>query len=397
MLYSTFRLAVREISRNILRSALTTLGIVIGVATIIALVSIGKGVQVDVQEQISALGENLLILVPGGNRSRSAQPFDYADVEAIRRFVPELSATSPAGTAGVRAVEGNRSWSVSVNGVEPSYFDFRNWEIEEGRLFDAAEARAGQMLCVIGSTVREELFGAKDPIEETIRLNKIPCRVIGTLQSKGQAGFGGDQDSSVFVPFRSFQRRFAGSRDVTSIHMSVQKGLVSSEIAEKVKDVMRDRRNIADGEDDDFKVHDMAEVAETVGDTTAMLTSLVAAIAGVSLLVGGIGIMNIMLVSVTERTREIGIRLAIGAFEREVLAQFLMEAVVLSLLGGLLGVALGLGVTWFVTDWIDVRFVADPLVVLGALGFSAAVGVVFGYFPARRAAHLDPIDALRFE
>ncbi len=400
MFRETLRLALEAIVRNAMRSFLTVLGIVIGVAAVIAMVTLGNGTTARVEAEIAALGTNLLFLRPGqgfGPRRTDAPDFTMADVAAIERQVAGLQAVAPSVGTGARVVYGNRNHDTTVTGSTNDYFIARDWQLGQGRRFLDGELRAGKAVCVIGATVHAELFGRADPIGQRIRVNAISCEVIGLLQAKGQSSFGQDQDDTVVMPIRAMQRRLIGKTDVSTILLSARNDVPTAKVQRDVTWLMRERRRIAGDQQDDFSVRDMTEMVEAMTTTTRVLTRLLAAVAAVSLLVGGIGIMNIMLVSVTERTREIGIRLAIGAQESQVLTQFLVEAVVLSLFGGLIGVFLGLSLSALAAGLLSVPFVVDPTIVVLAFAFSAAVGVAFGYFPARRAAHLDPIDALRHE
>ncbi len=401
MIGNALLLALREIRRNVLRSFLTILGIVIGVAAVIVMVTIGGGATVQVTEQIASLGSNLLIVRPGqrlgpGQRSPAA-PFTIRDAEAISRQVPGVAEVAPSASQAVTVIYGNTNWSTTVTGTDNRYFPVRNWTIAEGREFSQGELRAGSAVCIIGATVRKELFGSQDPLGAKVRLNKVSCRIIGVLETKGQATMGADQDDLVLVPLRMDWRRIAGNRDVNFIQVSARDGADTTKVKRDIELLMRERRHISASQDDDFSVLDMKEIARTLSGTTQILTTLLGAVAAVSLLVGGIGIMNIMLVSVTERTREIGIRLAIGAMEREVLMQFLVEAVVLSSLGGVIGIALALAASVGLASAFRMPFIFNGNIMLLAFLFSAMVGVVFGYFPARKAARLDPIDALRHE
>jgi putative ABC transport system permease protein len=401
MLASMLRLALQAIRRNPLRSSLTVLGIVIGVAAVITMVTIGAGATARVTADLSQLGTNLLMVRPGqgqmgpGGARSDAPPFEYADAVAIARQVPGVAAVAPSASRPVQAIAASRNRSTSVTGSTAAFLAVRAWALDSGRPFSASEERAGKAVCLVGATVRRELFGAQDPLGERLRLGKLSCTVIGTLASKGESSFGTDQDDFVLVPLRFFQRRLAGNLDVATIQVSALKGVSTQKVQADLERLLRERRRVK-GEDD-FSVRDMKEIATAVAGTTQVMTALLGAVAAVSLLVGGIGIMNIMLVSVTERTREIGIRLAIGALEREVLLQFLVEAVMLSSVGGLLGIAVGLGGAYAGVRTLGVPFVFQPGVVLLAFGFSAAVGVAFGWFPARQAARMDPIDALRHE
>jgi len=401
MLWNALRVAFRELRRNVLRSVLTVLGIVIGVAAVITMVTLGTGATVQVQTQIRSLGSNMLIVSPGrrvGAGPRlNAPPFDLDDAEAIAAQIRAVRAVAPQSTAAATAVYGNENWSTVVTGVTDGFFAVRDWPVVQGRRFFDSELRAGAAVCLIGASVRRELFGRSDPVDERIRLGKVACRVVGLLEAKGQSAMGQDQDNLVLVPLRAYQRRVAGSTDIAMIQISVHDGQSTDKARRDIEYLMRERRRIATGEDDDFSVTDMKEIAQTVSGTTQVLTMLFGAVAAVSLLVGGIGIMNIMLVSVTERTREIGIRLAIGALEREVLAQFLVEAAVLSSFGGIVGIAVAAGASLALADLLAVPFIFDPWIAVVAFAFSAAVGIVFGFLPARRAARLDPIEALRHE
>jgi putative ABC transport system permease protein len=403
MWWQTILLALREIRRNLMRSTLTILGIVIGVAAVITMVTLGGGATARVTSDIAKLGTNLLQVRPGqgfrgpGGARGNADPFQPADAEAIARDVEGLAAVAPTASQDMQAIYGNRNWSTTVTGTTNAYIYARNWAIDSGRMFTNGELRSGTAVCLLGATVRSELFGGQDPVGSTIRLQKISFKVIGVIESKGQAGFGRDEDDFVLIPLRTLQRRIAGNTDVTAILVSARDGVSTEKVERDIERLMRERRHILRGQDDDFHVMDMREIVNMLTGTTRVLTALLSAVAAVSLLVGGIGIMNIMLVSVTERTREIGTRLAIGALEREVLMQFLVEAVVLSSFGGVIGIALGLSAAALGSRALAVPFVLNPGIVFIAFMFSAAVGVIFGFFPARKAARLDPIEALRHE
>jgi len=403
MVWETVLLAQREIRRNVLRSTLTILGIVIGVAAVITMVTLGGGATAQVTKEISSLGTNLLQVHtgqggrgPGGTRV-PADMFTVEDVDAVVREISGLEAAAPNASQRIQAIYGNANWSTTVVGSTNGFLLVRDWTLESGREFTDTELRAGKAVCILGSSVREELFGDRDPIGSSIRLQRISCQVIGVFQSKGQSGFGSDQDDFILIPLRAFQRRIAGNTDVSTIYISAQDSGSLENIKRNIERLLRERRRITGGKEDDFHLHDMREIMDTLTGTTRVLTALLGAVAAVSLLVGGIGIMNIMLVSVTERTREIGIRLAIGALEQEVLLQFLVEAVVLSCFGGLIGIALGLIAASAGARMLQVPFILNVGIVIVAFVFSALVGVVFGYFPARKAARLDPIEALRHE
>ena len=401
MIWNALLLAMREIRRNIMRSFLTILGIVIGVAAVIIMVTIGGGATVQVTEQISSLGSNLLMVSPGqrlgmGQRSAAAA-FEMDDVRAIAREINSIAAVAPSSYQGATVVFGNENWSTNITGTTNQYFKVGNWTFNSGRSFTESEQRAGKAVCILGQSVRKELFGGQDPLGQKIRLAKFSCQVIGLLDAKGQSTMGTDQDDLVILPLRTFQRRIAGNQDIRLLKISVKEGVSTQKAEQDITRLLRERRHISANEEDNFSVMDMKEISNMLSGTTRVLTMLLGAVAAVSLLVGGIGIMNIMLVSVTERTREIGIRLAIGAMEREVLMQFLVEAVVLSSLGGTIGIVLALVGSVVLADLMQVPFVFNVNIVVVAFIFSAAVGVIFGYLPARKAARLDPIDALRHE
>ncbi len=401
MLWNALLLALRELRRNVMRSFLTILGIVIGVAAVITMVTIGGGATLQVTQQVASLGSNLLMIRtgqrmgPGGGGGGVA--FRLADADAIARDVGALAGVAASASQNQTAIVGNESWSTQVTGVDNQFFVVRNWSVASGRQFIDSELRAGKAVCVIGATVRAKLFGAAEPLGNNLRLQKLSCQVIGVLEAKGQSTMGSDQDDLVLLPLRTFQRRISGNQDVRLIQVSVQEGASTEKAQADIERLLRERRHIAGSKEDDFNVMDMKEITRMLTGTTQVLTALLGAVAAVSLLVGGIGIMNIMLVSVTERTREIGIRLAIGAVEREVLTQFLVEAVVLSSFGGVIGIALAIAGSWGLTVYLEVPYVLNPAIIVIAFLFSAAVGVIFGYFPARKAARLDPIEALRHE
>jgi putative ABC transport system permease protein len=403
MLLETYLLAQREIRRNVLRSSLTVLGIVIGVAAVITMVTLGSGATAQVTGDIAKLGSNMLFVSPGqgfrgpGGARSDAKPFEITDVVAMERDLAGVKAIAPTVNQAIQVIYGNRNRTTGVTGSTNGYIEVRDWPLSAGRRFTKGEDRAGKAVCILGTTVRDDLFGGQDPIGKSIRLKKISFRIVGILSSKGQSNFGTDQDDIVLIPLRTFQRRIAGNTDINTIMVSAQEGVSTAKVQKDIERLMRERRHIVMDKEDDFHVRDMKEILNTLTATTRVLTALLGAVAAVSLLVGGIGIMNIMLVSVTERTREIGTRLAIGATERQVLMQFLVEAVVLAGFGGLCGIVLGLVAGALGSQALQVPFVFNPGIVALAFVFSGAVGIVFGYFPARKAARLDPIEALRHE
>jgi putative ABC transport system permease protein len=401
MIGNAVLMALREIRRNVLRSFLTILGIVIGVGAVITMVTIGGGATLQVQQQIASMGSNLLIVSPGKRmgpgRGSGAPLFKEADAEAIASEVGDIAAVAPVSQRSLQVISGNQNWSTSVIGTDNRYLRVTNRTLQEGRTFHDGELRAGAAACILGETVRKKLFGAQNPVGERIRLQNFSCEIVGLMEGKGQSSMGQDQDDIVLIPLRTIQRRITGNQDVAFIQVSVREEAPTDKAKSDIEALMRDRRHLGPSDEDNFNVMDMKEIANMLTGTTQMLTALLSAVAAVSLLVGGIGIMNIMLVSVTERTREIGIRLAIGALEREVLTQFLVEAVVLSSFGGLIGIALALAGSVWLSGFLKVPFVFNGGIVLIAFLFSAAVGVIFGYFPALKAARLDPIDALRHE
>ncbi|MGV8892716.1 MAG: ABC transporter permease [Burkholderiaceae bacterium] len=402
MLLNTLLLALRSIRRNMLRSFLTMLGIVIGVSAVITMVTLGNGATMEVQNQISSLGSNLLMVRPGqrlghGGGGGGAPAFKESDAEAIMSQIGGVQAVAPEGRASVTVVANGRNWSTSVTGSTNAWFQTSNWRLASGREFEDGELRSGSAVCVIGETVRRELFDTRSALGAQLRVKQFSCEVVGVLASKGQGAMGNDQDDMVLVPLRTLQRRVSGNQRVATLLVSMKDGSDSTRLKASLTQLLRERRKLAAGDDDNFNVLDTKQLAETLSGTTKVLTTLLGAVAAVSLLVGGIGIMNIMLVSVTERTREIGLRLAIGALEREVLLQFLIEAVVLSTLGGIIGIVLATVASIGLAQLMQVPYVFNSSVNILSFLFSAGIGVLFGYFPARRAAQLDPIEALRHE
>jgi len=402
MLWETIKLALRSVRRNALRSFLTLLGIVIGVAAVIAMLTIGSGTTEKVKQDISKLGSNLLTVQAmrpqrGGDTNFTPRPLSNIDVQALVAELENVDAISAAAQRTVRVVYGSDNMSLQVTGTDNEFFVARNWSIVSGREFTESELRGGANVCVVGQTVRSRFFGDGDPTDAAIRVGRMSCRIIGILEAKGTSGFGQDQDAVVMMPLTTFQRRIAGNRDIGQIYIAVKDGASTTQAVANVQNILREPRRIGPDQEDNFDVRDMTQIADAMTSTTQVMTGMLGALAGVSLLVGGIGIMNIMLVSVTERTREIGIRLAIGAHERHILVQFLVEATVLSLLGGLIGIIIGLSLAGVASLALSIPFVPSVSVMLLAVGFSALIGMVFGFFPALRGARLDPIEALRHE
>ncbi len=402
MWINTLLLALRSIRRNLMRSFLTILGIVIGVSAVITMVTVGNGATLAVQTQIAGLGTNLLQVRPGqrmgpGSGGSSAPAFKEVDAEAIATQIGGVAAAAPESRSGGTLVANGRNWTSSITGSTNDWLSIGNWKLAQGREFSDDELRAGAAVCMIGETVRRELFGSSSALGAALRVKQISCEIVGVLASKGQGAFGNDQDDMVFMPIKTLQRRLTGNTQVNTLLVSMADGSDATRVKSSLRQLLRERRKLADTDEDNFNVLDTKQLGETLSGTTKVMTMLLGAVAAVSLLVGGIGIMNIMLVSVTERTREIGLRLAIGALEREVLLQFLIEAVVLAALGGLIGIVLATGASIGLSAMMGVPYAFNPGVNLLSFLFSAGIGVLFGYFPARRAARLDPIDALRHE
>jgi putative ABC transport system permease protein len=402
MLWEAIKLANQSVRRNVLRSILTLLGIVIGVGAVIAMVTIGNGTTQKVTADLSKLGSNMLVARPGRETfgpggSTEVRSFTERDVAALRNGLTGVRALAPSSNKSVKLVYGPANTDAVITGTDAEYFAVQDWSFADGKPFTDGDVRSANAVCVIGQTVKTVLFGTVEPIGQRIRLGSLSCEVIGIVASKGQSAFGTDQDNVVFLPLRTFQRRIAGNQKIATINISVADADNIAVVQAAAEDILREQRRVAPGEENDFSVRDMTQIISTLTSTTTLMTGLMSAVAAVSLLVGGIGIMNIMLVSVTERTREIGIRLAIGALEKQVLTQFLVESVVLAAFGGLIGIVVGLGIAGAVAYGMSIPFTVNPSIVLLAFLFSALIGVVFGYFPARRAARLDPIEALRHE
>jgi putative ABC transport system permease protein len=400
----TMMIALDSLLRHKTRALLTMLGIIIGVGAVIAMVAVGQGATAAVESQIASLGTNVLIIFPGSTShggvnsgAGGAVTLDLDDMQAIREQSPAVAAISPTARAQRQVVAGNLNWSTSIQGGNTEFFRIRDWRIETGESFSEQDVRTGTKVCLLGRTVAQNLFPGQDPVGETIRIAKLPFRVIGTLGAKGQNAMGQDQDDIIIAPFATVQRKILG---IDFVNMFVLSAVSKSRIPEaqsEVTEILRARHRLQPWDEDDFTIRNQSDIAAAASATTGIMTTLLGSIASVSLIVGGIGIMNIMLVSVTERTREIGIRIAIGARRKDILQQFLIEAIMLSVLGGLVGVALGLGISKLISTFAGWPVFVSPASVAMAFGFSAAIGMFFGFYPARKASGLSPIDALRYE
>ncbi len=400
MIGATMLLALREIRRHLLRSFLTTLGIIIGVAAVITMVTLGRGLTADVQEEISGLGSDVFIVFPQrADPNVPAPPFDDADIRAVENQIAGVEGTAGSVNANATAFHNGQDWTTSVQGADSEFFTAQSIDVVQGRGFNEQEEARGESVCILGPKIAEEIFQADQILGEQMRVGNVSCRVIGVIDERSNSvGGGNDADDVVFMPLKTVQRRFIGDADnVQFFVVKYDPAYQTTVIQQQLIDLLRERRVIQDGEDNNFNIVDTAEINDTVNTITGTMTAVVTMIAAISLLVGGIGIMNIMLVSVTERTREIGIRLAIGALAREVRLQFLTEAVVLCCFGGLIGILLALGLSILLSSAADLPFVFDPVVNVLSFVFSAVMGVIFGYYPAHRASRLDPIDALRHE
>ena len=401
MLGASFLLALREIRRHLLRSILTVLGIVIGVGAVVTMVTVGNAVTASVRTQIASLGANTLIVVPNAGPRQagggSPRPFTEQDVAAIREQVGGIAAAAGQANSNVTATADGINWKTSVTGTTDEGLRIQAMSVTAGRIFTPDEETAGKSVCIIGETVRKNLFANVDALGRELRVGNVSCPIIGLLKERGQGGMGNDQDDVVLMPLPAVQRQFLGTTDIYWMVVGVDPAYDNTAVTADLSGLLRERRHIAPGQEDDFRIIDMKQISDTVSGTLRIMTALVAAIASISLVVGGIGIVNIMLVSVTERTREIGIRLAIGALAREVRLQFLTEAVVLCSLGGVIGILLSFGLSILLTRIMSVDFVFDPLINVASLLFSSFLGILFGYVPAQRAAALNPIDALRHE
>ena len=408
-LYVTVRIALRALAANTLRSILTMLGIIIGVAAVITMIAVGSGATQRVQEQMKGLGSNIMLVIPGGVTqggvrlgAQTGQGLTEEDAYAIAREVPEVQVAAPSSRTGAQVVAGNTNWSTSILGTTNDYLEAREWPLSDGRSFDAADLQGSAKVAIVGQTVARELFGDADPLDQVIRVKKVPVTIIGVLSRKGQNAMGQDQDDVVLVPISTYRNRIQGGasgklRRIGSISVKVREGQSMKVAEDNIKDLLRQRFKVQPGGDDPFSVRNLTEILQAQEASSRIMTLLLAAVAGISLIIGGIGIMNIMLVSVTERTREIGLRMALGARGRDILSQFLIEAVTLSLIGGAIGVALGAVATWATERFAGWQVSMTPASILLAVGFSVFVGVFFGFYPARRASRLLPIQALRYE
>jgi len=401
---NTFRLALRALARNKMRSALTMLGIIIGVAAVIAVVSIGQGAQYMVQQGIQAMGTNVVFIAAGSGRPGGirvgyggVKTLTIDDMNAILREIPLIKEAAPSVNSRRQVVYGNQNWSTVVGGTTPNFFEIRNWSIQAGSVFSDEEVDLAANVCVIGTTVARNLFLDENPVGKTMRIGNLPFRVDGVLESKGQNVIGQDQDDAIYAPYTTVQRKISGITWVQFINASAISPVASVAAVNPITSLLRERHRIRPGDDDDFFVRTQSEVADLMNQTQSVMTMLLGGIASVSLLVGGIGIMNIMLVSVTERTREIGVRMAVGATEKDVQRQFLVEAVTLSMLGGAIGILFGLIGSALISNFLSWPTLVSVKAIVTAAIFSAAVGIFFGYYPARKAARLDPIEALRYE
>jgi putative ABC transport system permease protein len=386
-----------------MRSLLTAIGIVIGIASVIAMVNIGKGASKSITQSVEKLGSNTLYIMPGqqrgpGNRGAIEIPFKKKDLETLRSSLYALRAISPVENALMTIIYKDQNYRTNIRGVENDYLVAQNWNLQEGRVFDKSELRTGQNVCIVGQTVVKTLFAPSESVVgKRIRLKNFSCEVVGVLETKGANTFGSDQDDMLLVPFSLFQRRISGSDNIHLMMAAVKENIPLVEAKVQIEQLLRERRRIDSADEDNFSVRSMTALIDTISEVTTILTIMLGAVAAISLIVGGIGIMNIMLVSVTERTREIGIRMAVGAMAKDILIQFLIESIVLSGLGGVVGIVLGVAITFGVTLWLDIILVINPTITMVALFFSMLIGIVFGIIPARKAANMNPIDALRYE
>ncbi|HEY0822212.1 MAG TPA: ABC transporter permease [Ramlibacter sp.] len=406
---AALRSALRALAANKLRSVLTMLGIIIGVGAVVTMIAVGRGATERVQEQMKGLGSNIMLVLPGGVTAggvrlgaQTGQGLTEEDAIAIAREIAEVQVAAPSLRSAQQVVLGNTNWNTSVFGTSNDYFEARDWPLASGRMFEAAEEAGSAKVAIIGETVAQQLFGDEDPLDQVIRVRKIPMTVVGLLEKKGQNALGQDQDDMVIIPLSTYRNRIQGGspgrlKRVGSISVKVREGHDMKAVEESIKELLRQRFKVQPGGDDPFSIRNLTEILQAQEASSRVMTLLLAAVAGISLLIGGIGIMNIMLVSVTERTREIGLRMAVGARGRDILAQFMIEALTLSLMGGAIGVAIGAVATWAVGQFAGWQVSMTAGSVLLAGGFSGFVGVFFGFYPARRASRLLPIQALRYE
>jgi putative ABC transport system permease protein len=404
MLMMAFRIALRALARNKLRSFLTMLGIIIGVGAVIAMVAIGEGAKKRVQDQIASLGTNVLVVLPGtmtlgGARTGSGgvQTLVASDAQAITREIPLVAAASPVLRSGQQVIAGDQNWSTSIQGVAPEFQEIRNWTVSEGRFISDVDVESTAKVALIGQTVAKNLFGEESPLDAIIRIKKIPFRIIGVLGAKGQTGFGQDQDDTIMIPYTTMQKRILGITYVQQIVVSATSAEQTQQVQNQITTLLRQRHRVQPGRDDDFSIRNLSDITEAASNSATVMAVLLGSIASVSLLVGGIGIMNIMLVSVTERTREIGIRMAVGARRRDIMLQFIVEAVVMAASGGVIGILLGMGSSILLKSLVQLPALIRPDIVAIAFLVAGTVGVFFGFYPARKAANLDPIEALRYE
>lgn len=398
------KVAFRSILKSRMRSLLTALGIIIGVAAVVVMVAIGDGAQKQVEDQIASLGSNLIVITPGASQSGGVNRgmgtfnrFTFDDVEKIKSEATLITGVTPVVRSGGQVIGGAGNWFTQIQGVSPDYLEIRSWKLSSGEFFTERDVLSRSKVCVLGSEVAKNLFPNDDPIGQQIRIRNVPFKIIGVLAEKGQTSVGTSNDDIIIAPSRTVHERLTGGRFISSIQVSAVSASQIPRAKEELRQIMREAHKLTQGEDDDFTIQDQADLATAATETSKILTILLGSVAGVSLIVGGIGIMNIMLVSVTERTREIGIRLSIGARSSDILIQFLTEAVVLSLAGGILGVALSFGVAYLLNNYSSQAANIQPEIIFLAFGFAGAIGIFFGFYPARKASRLNPIDALRYE
>jgi putative ABC transport system permease protein len=401
---ATIVMALRALRRNKLRTALTMLGIIIGVSAVILMVAIGNGATNQVESQIASLGQNVVLVFAGSvnNGGVKAGAFNAGtlkipDADAIRREIPDAVAVSPEVRTNAQVSAENQNWNTNVQGESPDYWSIRNWSFAEGSSFTDQDVRGANKVCVVGKTVVDNLFGDDDPLGQIIRVKGVPFTIVGVLASKGFSVMGQDQDDTVIMPYTSAMKRILGQTNIRTINVEAATADKIQSVQDEVTDLLRQQHKITSGHDDDFTIHNQQEFTDAATSTSRILTVLIVSIASVSLVVGGIGIMNIMLVSVTERTREIGIRMAVGAHGRDILLQFLIEATSLSTMGGIIGIVLGIGAAKLLSAFAGWPTLVSPLSVILSFAFSACVGIFFGFYPAKKAAALDPIEALRYE